>query len=693
MKLIEEEQNLLTEGISNEQAFKIQVTGKSFEILSARLYSNTYNAILREISCNCIDSHIMAGKPNLPFNLHLPSLDSPELIFEDFGVGLSEDEVRDIYTVLFCSNKVSSNSVTGALGLGSKSIFGYSDSFVVRSTKNGIKTTYSCYKNQANIPTCVKLTQENVTENNGVKITIPIKKNDCIQFLNAAKQILPYLMIKPTLTNKNCTFQITSQTYKNKGKDWGECDNQRPNSVSGITVIMGGVCYPISAKFNRSNLNQLESALLDTNIDIFCEIGDVDIEPSREGLKFSDRTINIIKRKLAEITKHLTTEVEKQYKDCKTPWEVWCHTNEIKNNFNYTIYQHLVSNIKITLNGKQIKLLNNNIYINGTDYPEVWEVKFKGWGNRKISKYQAYNINPAKNIIFIEDDNCKHSYARVKYYLEQHTTGMVLFCKFSDPKKKQAFCELLGINNSFFIQAGSLPKKPRVVNTILGTNTPAPRKKTAKACLFVPNKNSVISSWQDSTVDLAAGGYYVELDRHSIVYNNKKWKPEILQQVIECLELMKIVKSGTDVLGMRKVLIDKVKISPKWTNVFDFFWSEFDKFDKNFNLAQKYANYNAAKIEQSRFGYQYHHISKLKFNKLTVLADYLSKLDLYLSSNDNELITQLIGVLQVFGKNFSAKPNFDLTSLRQQVMIKYPFLVYANSVGKNHVVDYVNSLG
>lgn len=59
--------------IIESEAFTIKSTGKAFEVLSSKLYKDKIRAIVRELSCNAYDSHVAAGCPDRPFDVHLPS--------------------------------------------------------------------------------------------------------------------------------------------------------------------------------------------------------------------------------------------------------------------------------------------------------------------------------------------------------------------------------------------------------------------------------------------------------------------------------------------------------------------------------------------------------------------------------------------------------------------------------------------
>jgi len=127
------------------QEFNIKNSAKAFSILSSGLYANKIRAIVRELSCNAYDSHVQAGKSDIPFEIHLPNVLEPWFSVKDQGTGLSVQEVQNIYSTYFESTKTGSNDFIGALGLGSKSPFSYTDNFSVTAVKNGIAGLFFLY--------------------------------------------------------------------------------------------------------------------------------------------------------------------------------------------------------------------------------------------------------------------------------------------------------------------------------------------------------------------------------------------------------------------------------------------------------------------------------------------------------------------------------------------------------------------
>jgi HSP90 family molecular chaperone len=101
MKLDVDANEVILSNVGTTGEFRIKNSQKAFAILSSGLYSNKIRAIIRELSCNAVDSHVAAGKADIPFEVHLPTIFEPWFAVKDFGIGLTGDQVTSIYTTYF----------------------------------------------------------------------------------------------------------------------------------------------------------------------------------------------------------------------------------------------------------------------------------------------------------------------------------------------------------------------------------------------------------------------------------------------------------------------------------------------------------------------------------------------------------------------------------------------------------------
>lgn len=291
-------------------SFKIKASGKAFKILSSSLYSDKVTAIIRELSTNASDAHI-ANDNTDPFVVQLPNNDFPYFSVKDFGVGMSHDEIMSLYTTFFDSTKSESNDFTGALGLGSKSPFSYTDTFTVISIKDGKKGFYTAVLNESGEPQIIPLDTEDTDEPSGVEVQVPVKKYDISEFVTKAKSVFKYFPIKPIIrgvddvTAADIVKEVSYVTMKNVGDmKYGFRDDN--NYSRNVQAIMGNIAYPI----DLSQINsELTSDFRGKSLDVFFQIGDLDINAGRESLSYDKLTILNIEKKLRHVKMWITSDL------------------------------------------------------------------------------------------------------------------------------------------------------------------------------------------------------------------------------------------------------------------------------------------------------------------------------------------------------------------------------------------------
>ena len=87
-------------------------------LLRNQIYSNKTLAVIREYTTNAVDAHVESGKGDLPIEVTLPTKFEPTFKVRDFGSGLNDEEIKNLYTRYCKSTKRQSNSFTGQLGIG-----------------------------------------------------------------------------------------------------------------------------------------------------------------------------------------------------------------------------------------------------------------------------------------------------------------------------------------------------------------------------------------------------------------------------------------------------------------------------------------------------------------------------------------------------------------------------------------------
>jgi hypothetical protein len=302
--------------------FRIRNSAKAFSILSSGLYANKIRAIIRELSCNAVDSHTSAGKLSTPFDVHLPNSLEPWFSIRDYGTGLTHDQVTNLYTTYFESTKTDSNAFIGALGLGSKSPFSYTDNFTVTAVKDGVRGIYTAFINEMGVPSIALMTQGETTEPNGVEVKFSVNdRSDYQKFITEAKEVYKYFKLRPVISGCD-KFEFFDTKYIDKQLIPG-VHRIKYNSHYGMpsVAVMGNIEYPI--KVPDSEAVALGDLALMLNCGLLIEfgIGELDFQASREGLSYVGITLQSIKSKLTLLRDSLLVRVSVEADKLDNLWE------------------------------------------------------------------------------------------------------------------------------------------------------------------------------------------------------------------------------------------------------------------------------------------------------------------------------------------------------------------------------------
>lgn len=307
--------------------FKISSSEKAFKILSNQLYSNKIRAVIRELSTNAYDAHIYIDKKDIPFEVKLPSNDSLWFEVKDYGPGLSPDDIYNLYTTYFDSNKTESNDYIGALGLGSKSPFAYTDSFNIISKYDGEEIHYTCFLNDRGIPSVMEIHRRDMEdkESTGITVNMAVHKHDITNFVQEATtvfrpfdtkpiigghpnfQIMPYGNEKIFLQTNNVTL------YESKGG----------YSQHSIYIKYGCVEYSINLhdidpyQLNRDLWSNTRPYIVVLNV----PIGQLEVAPSRESLSYDKYTIANLKKIIDNAIVEIANSISVKFKDFSTDYE------------------------------------------------------------------------------------------------------------------------------------------------------------------------------------------------------------------------------------------------------------------------------------------------------------------------------------------------------------------------------------
>ena len=413
--------------------FRIKNSAKAFSILSSGLYGNKIKAVIRELSCNATDSHTAAGNAD-PFEVHLPTALEPWFSVRDFGTGLDHDQVTNIYTTYFESTKTASNAFIGALGLGSKSPFSYTDNFSVTAIKDGRKGVYTAFINDEGVPSIALMCEEQTIEYPGVEVKFSVNNdNDFYKFYEEAQKVYRWFKLKPTIFGVT-NFDVKDIVYDSVDIIPGVHSfvNTGYRSSVGAVAIMGNIAYPIEVPQRETTLEGLHH-LLSCNLILHFGIGELDFQASREGLSYIPSTINSIRDKLKQVSAALVGVITKEANNIDNQWErsFFLHSKKSNALWKSAVQEYVLAtdfkfydvraqwNSSHSLEVKTSVTDPMNIVIKGFTFESSGScpnIKPSRWPNPNSNTVDSYFDIPVKDdTAFIENDTKTGAIERAKF--------------------------------------------------------------------------------------------------------------------------------------------------------------------------------------------------------------------------------------------------------------------------------------
>lgn len=611
MKLVNDNVSKIEKiGEIQEEEFTIRASATSFAILSSGLYSNKIKAIIRELSCNARDSHKQAGKENVPFDVFLPNSMDPTFYVQDYGVGLSHDQVMTLYKTYFESTKQDSDDYVGQLGLGSKSPFSYVRQFTVESVFDGILYSYSMYINEKGIPAVSFLGSTETEACNGVKVSMSVKNSDFYQFKNNATEVFSWFDPHPNVIGSYTRQPIK---YLMKNKTWGIREKQDYYSKKNANVIQGSVQYPIDVDQMRSFedddfvLSKEANSILEAPIDFIVPIGLVQVAPSREHLSYDKRTMQNLINFINDVAEDIVESLQTKIDECKTIWEarLACAAFMKNDSVFRNLYEKLIDRkFQLTYNGSPISCI---VSVANVDYG-MMEIS----AHRIVKSYGSYSrrfntttfnqdvidrnfrcagtnqwdpcgifVDSNTHVLFVDKHVTK---ALIKEWMSSNYNkgDRVIEIRSSDKKiditdNAIKFIEYLGIHIDDVIKTSDL----------LGKDIPLPVKKTYTAASVDRSLRRVwkrgihayaynhygyeTNCWNKDSIDFSKGGYFVRTMRNKWV--NSKFVDSYmgLDFIINALTIAHVIPATAQVIGITKQDNSKFTKSPLWIDVEELF--------------------------------------------------------------------------------------------------------------------------
>ena len=709
-------------------SFSIAMNGKAFRVLSDTMYQDKIGSIVREISCNALDSHIMAGTPDKPFTLHLPDAFEPWVSFRDYGVGLSPDSVQNVFCVYFQSTKDQSNDAVGAFGLGAKTPFSYTDQFNVTSIHGGKKYMYSAFINGEGIPEIQLMAETATDEPNGVEIKIGVEPKDFTAFINAAKTQLRYFPVKPEVTNyrNGETFHFDTDSGKTLYKsDHVKIYDANTYGRAKMHIVQGPVGYPLDVAQISPHLDAGSAAFLrtmnDIGADLYFNIGEIGVTASREGVEYKGITIDSLKTRIRDAYNDVVKWIENEIQKLPTVYEKALFVN------GNTEFAALINAVTIDLTPAKknysgqyyFSMSELNAFMTTVEYEDMYgNTQTKTVNGVTITKYSRNGLNgfsgsrnstdgallfptnESKTVVVLRDET-KTPIAKMRHYFKEHGvhTMYAISAKYDTIEFNDEFVSKLtdalgGFTN--IVRVSEMDTPPR--DASIGNATRDYSRPTAYKAISKSDMESVanwirvydkLDALTDNDGDVVERAVYVEVDRQRIqsyLSPVKAWYKELRHAGVVDLPLYAVRRS--DVAKLANSDIEWIKLEDYVTEKRAAIMA--DKSIKRYTLASE-----IAETIQTQLGFRFDELTGL--NKRSTLARLLRirtrAQKLRAKSNINS------SLLRIAAYDADGHPAQTIVkNAAKQVFAKTPMVQYVARSGygsisgdeATHVVDYIN---
>lgn len=378
--------------------------GTVLSILS-NMYSDGSLAVVREYSSNALDSHVEAGNPD-PILITSPSHFNPVLTVQDFGTGLSRDEVLNVYAKYGASTKRNTDEQIGAFGIGAKSAFTVGTQFTVTAVKDGFETIALFALNENGAPTVNIISyREDILEPNGVKVEVGVKDVDGVN--RAIKRLFSTWKTGTVLVDgvePVSVWNDLSPLADDIHLGWrvDKYNEQDPAWV----VVMGGVPYNIPRAVNGTLSGrpyQISQQVSSSYAKVYftVPIGAVDITPSREELRVTTKTTDTINELITRFAGLIGPWVSEQISGAGSYIEALVQYRKMQDRLG-RITQDVTSHV--TWNGKPMS--GKGLDIPDVEWFELRNKRGNYYGDKVATRYKEFKVHPSnalERILFVTD--------------------------------------------------------------------------------------------------------------------------------------------------------------------------------------------------------------------------------------------------------------------------------------------------
>ena len=536
MKLEIEPQDVAVHGDFQTSEFKTGDTAFIVDMFADKVYSHKERAVIREMACNAHDSHFMAGTEDVPFDVHLPTRLEPYFSLRDYGTGLTDEEVRNHYAGIGISTKRDNQNVIGCYGIGTLSPYSLADSFTVKSYKDGMCRTYSCYRNDQRVPVVSLLTECETDELNGIEVNVSVEGR-VYEF--GVEAVYVFKFWEGTLPNINDKYTVEQCEDARKGYAFEGDGYGLKNTWGDMFAIMGNISYAIPRDLDEFRCEGY----------LKFELGELSFDTGRENLAMDDKTKEALKAKFEEVRESLTADAIAQIEAMPTAWDQSVLANELNK-------------------GELGRKIKADLHEYAPDKTTEKMTYFSGYSRcyGGIDKGFTQMIPMGNNVEYYASK--PRFQGRIRQYLKEknsHTTLVLLTAQ--QITKTGVPADLIN----------DLEDLPKVYSSHSSSGTVDKCKVyTISDRRYDSYKNR--ENWTEAEVDLKDGEehVYVEINRFEVV--GQKWFTNTTSQIRSCIEDLKKYIGDVEVYGVKSALVkSKGFKNGNWISLDDYLKREMTR--------------------------------------------------------------------------------------------------------------------
>jgi len=674
-------------------------------ILRDKLYSDKIMAVIREYTTNAVDAHVEAGKSDLPIKVMLPTRLKPTFSVRDFGLGLDEDDVRNIYVMYGASTKRQSNDVTGQLGLGCKCGFAYTDQFQITSFFGGEKKIYNAYIDESNLGKIALMGTSPSTEVDGIEITIAVDPDDVRSFQEKAAFLFSHFKTTPDISGltdyKLQEFDYWLDGELENGVRWGlQSKNSSP------TAVMGNIPYIIDPR--QFSFGERGTYVMNHGIHIWFNIGDLQMAANREALEYTPKTKKHIRVVVKEVVNKVAQQASTKVQDAKTYREACSIFNLMKRESIFKVFAGKSGTdwngekvdgeiLKTETPGQRWDLnLNQNVDIEpDTKLQKVYLQRSYRSNSREYTMQQTWvtGVAVTDDVTICELDVTTKWRVKLEYQLDikrqailastqrySHygSDGFIYLVAFKDDAERQAMYKKWHLDEWDIQKVSDLPDPP---NTFVASATPTmsktqKKKHTAKFFTLKDNFDTAPTrksdNWDKENVDIndeSEDRIYIILDH----FFPHMWKLRRsyfdLEFVVQCAQ-----KLGVDtkrIYGVKEGYVEKISENASWKKLSDLVFEACQKAKPDIITAIS----KDESIRQAPSSLRPYTKKKDRFPAGSPMRELLKFYDsLVADSNATGADEDIIKLMRMFGEDVRRKAAKELDRLLDAVRERYPLL-------------------